>query len=99
MDQKDSAAILTVKRSAGVAPEDQLYTGDKASKLGIHHGLESQGRHHQKFKTGVPVAPPKGFTSAKIKNSSTDRSVEIDDFHLQTNHRVSELLHINFAFR
>ena len=44
VDQKDLAAVLTVKRSAGVAP-------------GILPGFETQGRCHQKTKTRVPVAP------------------------------------------
>ena len=30
----------------------------------IHHGLETQGRHPQKFKSGVSVAPQKGLMSS-----------------------------------
>ena len=37
---------------------------------GIHPGFETQGRHHQKSKTGVSVAPQKGLMSSKnfLKN-------------------------------
>ena len=58
-----------VKRSAGVTPEvnlrNSLHTGDKAHKQWIHPGFETQGRHHQKSKTGVSVAPQKGLMSSK----------------------------------
>ena len=33
---------------------------------GIHPGFETQGRRHQKSKTGVSVAPRKGLLSSKI---------------------------------
>ena len=54
VDENVSAAT---KRSAGVAPEVDLrillHTGDGAHKLRYPHpGFESQGRHHQKSKTG-----------------------------------------------
>ena len=61
--------MLAAKRSAGVAQQmnlrDLLCTGNKARKQGIHPGLETQGRHHQKFKTGVPATLQKGFMSSK----------------------------------
>ena len=57
------------KRSTGVAPEvnlrNPLHAGDKAGKRGIHPGFETQGRRHQKSKTGVSVAPQKGLASSK----------------------------------
>ena len=31
----------------------------QTGKWGIHPGFETQGRHHQKSKTGVSVAPQK----------------------------------------
>ena len=34
-------------------------------KQGIHPGFETQGRRHQKSKTGVSVAPRKGLMSSK----------------------------------
>ena len=61
--------MLTSIQSAGVAPEVNLrnswHAGDEAHKQGIHPGFETQGRHHQKFKTGVSVAPQKGSMSSK----------------------------------
>ena len=37
------------------------YAGDEELKKKIHPGFEIQGRHHQKSKTGVSVAPHKGL--------------------------------------
>ena len=37
----------------------------KHTSEGIHPGFETQGRHHQKSKTGVSVAPQKGLVSYK----------------------------------
>ena len=46
LDQKGSAALLTTKRSAGVAPEvnlrNPLHEGKKQHKQGIHPGFETQ---------------------------------------------------------
>ena len=62
------AAVLATKRSVGVTPEvnlrNPLYTGDGACKWGIHPGFETQGRCHQKFKTGISVAPQEGLMSS-----------------------------------
>ena len=53
--------MLAAKRSAGVAPEvnlmNQLHAGNEAYKQGIQPGFETQGRHHEKSKTGISVAP------------------------------------------
>ena len=61
--------MLAVKRSAGVAPEvnlrNLLCAGKIARKPGIHPGFGTQGRHHQKSKTGVSVAPQKGLKFSK----------------------------------
>ena len=38
----------------------------QARKHTIHPGFETQGKHHQKSKTGVSVAPQKGHVSSKI---------------------------------
>ena len=66
---KISAAMLTSIQSAGVVPEqnlrNSLHAGDKAHKQGIHPGFETQGRHYQKSKTGVFVAPQKGLIFSK----------------------------------
>ena len=52
VDQKGLAAILGVKRLAGIAPEVKLKiplcAGDEACEQWIHPGSETQGRHHQK---------------------------------------------------
>ena len=50
-------------RSAGVAPEmnmkNPLNADTEACKRGIHSGFETQGKSHQKFKTGVSSGPTK----------------------------------------
>ena len=38
---------------------NELHTAKKANKWGIHPGFETHGKHHQKSKTGVVVAPAK----------------------------------------
>ena len=38
----------------------------RESMQGIHPGFETEGRHDQKSKTGVSVAPWKGLMSSKI---------------------------------
>ena len=57
-------------QSAGVTPEvnlrNLLCAVKEARKLGIHPGFETQGRHHQKSKTGVSVASQKGLMSPKM---------------------------------
>ena len=49
--------MLTSILSAVVAPEGNLriswHAGDEARKWGVHPGFETQGRRHQKSKTGV----------------------------------------------
>ena len=69
VDQKGLAAMLISIQSAGVTPEvnlrNSLHAGDKACKRVIHPGFETQGRHCQKSKTGVSVAPRKGLMSSK----------------------------------
>ena len=57
--------MLAAKRSAGVAPEVNL-RNHEAHKQGIHPGYETQGRPHQKSKTGVSDAPQKRLMSSKI---------------------------------
>ena len=59
------AVMLATKSSAGAAPEmdlkNPLHDGNKSHKWGIRPGLKTQGRCHQKFKTGVAVAPQVGL--------------------------------------
>ena len=47
----------------------------KHASKGIHSGFETQGRHHQKSKTGVSVVPEKGLMSSKyfFKKKSKER--------------------------
>ena len=53
--------MLTSIQSAGVTPEVNLrITQARKYAKGIHSGFETQGRHHQKSKTEVSVAPRKG---------------------------------------
>ena len=60
VDQKGLAAMLTSIQSAGVTPEGNLsITQVRKHVKGIHPGFETQGRHHQKSKTGVSVVPRK----------------------------------------
>ena len=55
--------MLVIKRSVGVAPEvnlrNSLCAGNKAGKQEVHSGFETQTRLHQRFKTGLYVAPQK----------------------------------------
>ena len=77
--------MLTSIQSAGVAPEVNLrnswHAGDKAHKQGIHPGFETQGRRHQKSKTGVSVAPQKGPVSSK--NFKKKKKLEVSGFTSQ----------------
>ena len=61
--------MLATKRLAGDAPEvnlkNALHTGDKSAREGIHSGFETHGRHRQKSKIGVSVAPEKSLMSLK----------------------------------
>ena len=67
VDQKSSAAILAIKRSAGVTPEvnlrNPLHTNEKAC---LWVAFETQHRHPQKFKTRVSVPPKKDLCPPKI---------------------------------
>ena len=58
------ADLYTVSRCC-TRGESEDHTGEKACRKGIHPGFETQGRHHQKSKTGVTVAPQKGLMSSK----------------------------------
>ena len=77
LDQNSSAAMLTTKRSAGVEVEVEvnlktlLHVVIKHTSKAIHTGFETQGRHNQKSKTGVSLAPH--------KSTSTNTSKEIDN--------------------
>ena len=70
VDKNGSAAMLAILRSAGVTlkvdPRNPLHAGAEAQKQGVHPGFGTQGRCHQKSKTGVSVASQKGLTFSKI---------------------------------
>ena len=68
---KQLAAMLAIKRLAGVTPDVNLKEYLSCTPLpsvnkAIHSSFETQGRHHQESKTGVSVAPQKGIMSSKI---------------------------------
>ena len=108
MDQKGSAAMLTSIQSVGVAPEvnlrNSLHTGHKAHKRGIHPGFETQGRHHQKSKTGMSVVPRKGLMSSKkffFKKKDMDMGQDLSmyDLSLPVKHKVDDVdLLVLFTF-
>ena len=61
--------MLAAERSAGVTSEvnlrNSLYTSDKARKQGLRPGFETQGRCHQKSKTGPGVSAVLQFFFSK----------------------------------
>ena len=63
--------MLAVKRSAGVttgkSEESIVYRQENIVSQGIGPGFETQGRCHQKSKTGLSVAPQKGLISKTKK--------------------------------
>ena len=44
---------------------------------GIHPGFETQGRSHQKSKTGVSVAPRKELKSSKKKKLKKEKMIDV----------------------
>ena len=64
--------MLTSIQSAGVAPEVHLRITQARNHPGIHPDFETQGRHHQKSKTGMSVVPRKGIVSSKIQYKGID---------------------------
>ena len=54
------ADLYTVSRCC-TRGESGDHRGEKVPKKGIHPGFDTQGRYHQKSKTGVSVAPRKGL--------------------------------------
>ena len=71
--------MLTVKRPTGVEPEmnTEAHGGDEAHKQGILSNFETQGRCHQKSKTGVPLAQQKGLVSSKTQNKTKTKNKQI----------------------
>ena len=74
MDQKDSAAILSVKRSVVVNLKNTTMQARKhASNVSVV--FETQDRHHQKSNTGIPTGP----MSSKLTLKSIIYQGESDD--------------------
>ena len=72
--QKDLTAM---KGPAGVSRQWYIWAihrmqVTKAHKSIVHPWFETQFRHHQKFKTGVPVTPQKRLKFSKLLNENTD---------------------------
>ena len=68
VDWNGSAATLTTKRSAGVAPDVNLrehvtHTPLPSVNKAAHSGFETQRRRHQKSETGASVAPQKDVST------------------------------------
>ena len=66
VEENGSASMMAAKRSAGDAPEVNLtecvtHTPPPSANKAANSGFEPQIRRHQKSKTGVSVAPQKGF--------------------------------------
>ena len=84
--------MLTTQRLAGrsITPEvnvrNPLNKGEKVHKQGIHPGFETQGRRHQKSRTGVS-AQQKGFMSSNIflkKQEVLPFWQHKDEFHMES---------------
>ena len=61
MEENSFPVMLVTERLAGVAPEVNLRkcvicTPPPSMNMHMHSGFETQRRHHQKSKIGVPVA-------------------------------------------
>ena len=58
-----------VSRFCTRGESEEWHVGKKACKQGIHPSFKIQGRHHQRSKTGVSVAPPNFFLKRINKDS------------------------------
>ena len=71
--------MLAAKKSAGVIPQvnlrDLLHTGKWSMQVSV---FETQGRHHQKFKTVVSVAPLMSSKNLKEKIKKRQKLHRID---------------------
>ena len=71
------AAMPAVKRLAGVTPQVNLRSARRQES--VHLGFETQGRRHQKSKTGVSVAPQKGHVSSRNKKKMFGVDAKMDE--------------------
>ena len=62
---KDDKILL--RKDIKVNLRNPLHACEKVGKLGNHPGFETQGRNHQKSKTGVSVASQKEPVSSNKK--------------------------------
>ena len=69
VEEISSAAMLAVKRSAGITTEVNTYASASANKA-AHCGFETQRRCHQKSKTNLSVAPQQGLGKLKKKQTN-----------------------------
>ena len=58
---------VQVSGSKKVPLRNPLHPGNEAGKRGIQPCFETNGRHRQKFKTKVPLAPYQGLMSSKYQ--------------------------------
>ena len=73
--------MLTSIQLAGVTPEVNLrITQARKHAKGIHPGFKTLGKHHQKSKTGVSVAPQKGLMPSKIYKKTKQNKRNFDFF-------------------
>ena len=72
MTQKGSAAMLAIKRSAGVAPEvnlrNLLRTGEEACKRGIHYDFETRTASPEVQTMGVSGQTKKTHVLKNLKS-------------------------------
>ena len=66
VEEISSAAMLAVKKSAGITTEMNTYASASTNKA-AHCGFETQRRCHQKSKTNLSVAPQQGLGKLKKK--------------------------------
>ena len=67
--------------------KNPLHVDMEACKRGIHSDFETQGRRHQKSKTGVSVVPEKGLMSSQLVFTVRKRSCRKVMFsHLSVSH-------------
>ena len=70
VDKKGLAAILAIKVSGGVTLDVNL-RNQATGKQGIHPGFVTQGRRHQKSKTGLSETPQTGLMSSNFFPKNT----------------------------
>ena len=79
---QNKPSLLAVKKLAGVASKvnlrNPLHTVYKAHKQGTNPGFETQERRHQKYKTGVSVAPQRVLMQRRIQGFPEGKRRKLD---------------------